>query len=106
MVNVAKQNIAALERNKAEQNAEIGVQRAHVAELQEVVQQQASDLRLSREENRRLAERIAAGDQRTVQLEGELQAAQQRPGRRARSALRSRRRSTKATPNRRRWRAA
>ncbi len=77
MVNVAKQNIAALERNKAEQNAEIGVQRAHVAELQEVVQQQASDLRLSREENRRLAERIAAGDQRTVLLEGELQAAQQ-----------------------------
>jgi crescentin len=73
----AKQNVAALERCKAEHLAEIGAQRAHVAELQRLAQQQSSDLRLAREENRRLGERIAAADQRTVQLEGQVQSAQQ-----------------------------
>ena len=38
---LAKQTIAGLERTKAEQLAELGVHRAHVAELQGLTQQQA-----------------------------------------------------------------
>jgi crescentin len=77
IASVANQNVAALERTKAKQLAELGVQRAHVAELQRIAQQQASDLHLTREENRRLGERVATADQRTVQLEGQAQTAQQ-----------------------------
>jgi len=77
IVETAKHDIAALERSKAELLAELGVQRAHVAELQNVAQQQASDLRLARDENRRVSDRAAAADQRSVQLEGQAQAAQQ-----------------------------
>ena len=74
---LAKQTIAGLERTKAEQLAELGVHRAHIAELQGVTQQQASDLRLTRDENVRLSERVVGTDQRIVQLEGEARAAQQ-----------------------------
>ena len=73
---LAKQTIAGLERTKAEQLAELGVHRAHVAELQGLTQQQASDLRLTRDENLRLGERVVGADQKIVQLEGEAQAAQ------------------------------
>ena len=74
---LAKQTIAGLERTKTEQLAELGVHRAHIAELQGVTQQQASDLRLTRDENVRLSERVVGTDQRLVQLEGEARAAQQ-----------------------------
>jgi len=74
---LAKQTIAGLERTKNEQLAELGVHRAHIAELQGVTQQQASDLRLTRDENVRLSERIVGTDERIVQLEGEARAAQQ-----------------------------
>jgi crescentin len=73
----SKQTVAALERTRVEQSAELGVQRAHVAELQSLVQQQSSDLRLTRDENRRFGERIAAADQRAVQLESQARTAQQ-----------------------------
>ena len=74
---LAKQTIAGLERTKAEQLAELGVHRAHIAELQGLTQQQASDLRLTRDENLRLGDRVVTADQRIVQVEGESQAAQQ-----------------------------
>jgi crescentin len=73
---LAKQTIAGLERTKTEQLAELGVHRAHVAELQGLTQQQASDLRLTRDENLRLGERVVGADQKIVLLEGEAQAAQ------------------------------
>jgi crescentin len=73
---LAKQTIAGLERTRTEQFAELGVHRAHVAELQGVTQQQASELRLTRDENLRLGERVVGADQRIVQIEGEAQAAQ------------------------------
>ncbi len=74
---LAKQTIAGLERTKTEQLAELAVHRAHLAELQGVTQQQASDLRLTRDENLRLSERVVAADQQIVQLEGDARAAQQ-----------------------------
>jgi crescentin len=74
---LAKQTIAGLERTKAEQLAELGVHRAHIAELQGLTQQQASDLRLTRDENLRLGDRVVTADQRIVQVEGESQASQQ-----------------------------
>jgi len=73
----AKQDIASLERSKAELLAELAVQRTRVAELQHTAQQQSSELRLTRDENRRLAERVTNADQRTVQLEHQAQTAQQ-----------------------------
>ena len=78
LVAVAQQSVAALERNKAEQLAELAARRTHIAELQRHSQQQGSDLQLAQDENRRLAERIATADKRAVQLEGQTQAAQQK----------------------------
>jgi chromosome segregation ATPase len=78
MVAVAQQSVAALERSKGEQIAELNARRNHIAELQRLAQQQGSDLQLSGEENRRLSERIAGADKRAVQLEGQVHAAQQK----------------------------
>ena len=78
IVAVAQQSVAALERTKAEQLAELAARRTHIAELQRHSQQQGSDLQLAQDENRRLNERIAAADKRAVQLESQAQAAQQK----------------------------
>ena len=77
IVSTTKQNLVDLERLKAKHLAELSANRVQLADLNRIAQQQAGDLQLSRGENRRLAERVAAADQRTVQLEGETQAAQQ-----------------------------
>ena len=58
--------------------AERAARRTHIAELQRHSQQQGSDLQLAQDENRKLGDRIAAADKRTVQLEGQTQAAQQK----------------------------
>ena len=78
IVSVAQQSLAALERTKAEQIAELTARRTHIAELQRHAQQQGSDLQLTRDENLRLSERIALADRRMVQIEGQAQAAQQK----------------------------
>jgi len=78
IVATAQQSVAALERSKTEQLAELSAYRSHIAELQRHAQQQASDLQLTCDENRRLGERVATADQRTVQLEGQAQTAQQK----------------------------
>lgn len=78
IVSVAQQSVAALERTKTEHIAELTARRTHIAELQRHVQQQGADLQTTREENSRLGERIATADKRTVQLEGETHAAQQK----------------------------
>lgn len=78
MAAVAQQSAAALERTRKEQAAEINTRRSQVAELHRQVQQQGSDLQLTRDENRRLGERAATADKRMVQFEGEARAAQQK----------------------------
>lgn len=78
LVGVAQQSVAALEKTKAEQVAELAARRNHIAELQRHVQQQGFDLQQHRADNLRLTERAAAADKRAVQLEGEAQAAQQK----------------------------
>jgi chromosome segregation ATPase len=78
MATLAQQSAAVLERTKAEQAAEIHTRRAQVAELQRHVQQQGSELQVTRDDNRRLGERCAAADKRTVQAEAENRAAQQK----------------------------
>jgi chromosome segregation ATPase len=75
LLTVAQQSVAALERTRAEQMTELTARRTHIAELQRHAQQQGSDLQATREENRRLAERIAAADKRALQFEGEAQTA-------------------------------
>src|SRR5207237_516468 len=74
----AQQTVAAHEKTKAEQLAELAARRSHIAELQRHVQAQGADLQQSRDENRRHVERVAATDRRLVQLEGEARSAQQK----------------------------
>jgi len=74
----AQQTIAAHEKIKAEQIAELSARRSQIAELQRHVQSQSADLQQSREENRRNIERVASTDKRMVQLEGEARSAQQK----------------------------
>ena len=78
IASVAQQSAAALERTRTEQTAEITARRAQVTELQRRVQQQGSELQLTRDENRRLADRFATADKRMVQFEGETRIAQQK----------------------------
>ena len=107
IVAVAQQSVAALERTKAEQLAELRARRTHIAELQRHAQQQDSDLQLARDENRRFSERIAAADKRAVQLEGQAhRRAAEGDAARRRSAPRCRLRSTRRRANSRRPRAA
>jgi chromosome segregation ATPase len=68
----AQQTVAAHEKTKAEQIAELSARRSQIAELQRHVQAQ------SREENRRHVERVTATDRRMVQLESEARSAQQK----------------------------
>jgi chromosome segregation ATPase len=74
----AQQTIAAHEKTKADQIAELSARRSQIVELQRHVQAQSADLQQSRDENRRNVERIAATDRRMVQLEGEARSAQQK----------------------------
>src|SRR6185503_20140849 len=64
----AQQTVAAHEKTKAEQLAELSARRSQIAELQRHVQAQSADLQQSRDENRRYVERVAATDRRMVQL--------------------------------------
>ena len=73
-----QQTLAAHEKTKAEQQAELIARRSQIAELQRHVQTQSADLQQSREENRRNIERVATTDRRMVQLEGEARSAQQK----------------------------
>src|SRR5262249_11129941 len=74
----AQQGLVAHEKTKAEHLAELTARRSHISELQRLTQQQGTDLQQTREENRRLAERVAASDRRAVQLEGQMQTAAQK----------------------------
>jgi chromosome segregation ATPase len=74
----AQQTVAAHEKTKAEQLAELVARRSQIAELQRHVQTQSADLQQSRDENRRNIERVATTDRRMVQLEGEARSAQQK----------------------------
>ena len=74
----AQQTVAAHEKTKAEQLAELTARRTRIAELQRHVQAQGADLQQSRDENRRHVERVTASDRRMVQLESEARSAQQK----------------------------
>jgi crescentin len=77
VLTVAQQSVAALEQAKSDHVAELTARRTHIAELQRLVQSQGTDLQLTREENRKLGERIASADRKMVQLESAASAAQQ-----------------------------
>jgi chromosome segregation ATPase len=78
MLTVAQQSLNALELTKAEQSAELSARRAQIADLQRLVQQQATDLQLTRDDNQRVLERIAFADRRVAQLENDAEAASQK----------------------------
>jgi chromosome segregation ATPase len=77
VVGVAQQSVAALEKTKTEQVAELAARQTQIVELQRHVQQQGAELQRARGDNQRLADGIAAADKRTVQLEAQAQAAAQ-----------------------------
>ena len=78
MMVVAQQSVEALEATKTEHHAELVARRTQIADLQRRVQEQGNDLQIIRDENRRITERAASADKRSVQLEGESQAAKQK----------------------------
>jgi len=78
VLTVAQQSVNALELTKAEQSAELAARRAQIADLQRLVQQQATDLQLTRDDNQRILERAALADRRMAQLENDTSAATQR----------------------------
>jgi chromosome segregation ATPase len=67
----AQQGLSALESVKNEQAAELGVRRARINDLQWRLQQESVELQTTRDENRRLGERVTAADKLIVQLEAE-----------------------------------
>ena len=78
IVVVAQQSVESLEATKTEQISELTARRSQIADLQRRVQEQGNDLQITRDENRRMNERTASADKRSVQLEGEAQSAKQR----------------------------
>jgi chromosome segregation ATPase len=78
VLTVAQQTVAALESTRTEQSAELTTRRAQITELQRMVQKQATDLQLTREESLRNAERATAADRRMAQLEADTAAATQK----------------------------
>jgi chromosome segregation ATPase len=78
LVMIAQQSVESLEHSKTEHISELTSRRAQIADLQRRVQEQGNDLQITRDENRRMTERSASSDKRSVQLEGESQAAKQK----------------------------
>ncbi len=78
VLTVAQQTLSALEATKTEQSAELAARRAQITELQRLVQQQATDLQLTRDESQRTAERAALAERRMAQLEADAAAASQK----------------------------
>jgi len=77
-LSLAQDYVAALETSKSELTAELNLRQNEIADLQRRIQHDAADLQNTREENRRLGERVAAADKKTVQIEAELEAARQK----------------------------
>ena len=78
VLTVAQQSLNALEATRAEQSAELAARRAQINEFQRIVQQQAIDVQITREENQRSADRIAFLDKKIAQLDSDNAAAAQR----------------------------
>jgi chromosome segregation ATPase len=77
-LSVAQQSVQALEAAKTEQAAELTSRRGQISELQRMLQQQATDLQLARDESQRALERAALADKKQARLETEAAAATQR----------------------------
>jgi crescentin len=75
---VTQQKFSALESTHAGQTTELTTRRTQVAELQGRVQQQSGEIKVAHDENRRLSERVALADKKTVQLESEGEATRQK----------------------------
>ena len=73
-----QQKITALEFTNAEQTTELAARHAQIADLQGRVLQQGGEIQVTRDENRRLNERVALADKQTVQLESEGEATRQK----------------------------
>src|SRR5262245_57871203 len=71
----AQERAASLEGTNIEQIAELNARRAQIVDLQRILQQLTSDLQIARDENSRLAERVAFLEKRMVQLEADTNAA-------------------------------
>jgi len=75
---VTQQNLHAIEEGKTEQAAELLARHAQIADLQRCIQQEAAELRSTREESRRFNERLLAADKRIVDFEANNEALRQK----------------------------
>jgi chromosome segregation ATPase len=75
---IAQQNLHALEESKEEQAADLVARHAQIAEVQRALDQAGGEVRSTREENRRLSERIMAADKRIVEFETDAEATRQK----------------------------
>jgi chromosome segregation protein len=75
---LGQQNLQALEQSRDEQAAELVARQAQIADLQRCLQQETAELRSTREENRRLGERIVAADKRIAEFENNVEGMRQK----------------------------
>jgi chromosome segregation ATPase len=75
---VTQQKLTALESTEAEQTTELSARRAQIADLQGRVLQQGEEIQVAHDEIRRLSERMALSDKKTLQLESECEATRQK----------------------------
>jgi len=77
-LSIAQDYVAALETAKSDLTAELTAKTAEIADLQRRIQHDTAELQNTREENRRISERIIASDKKMVQLEAEVDTARQK----------------------------
>lgn len=77
-LSLAQEYVVSLEHTKSELASSIAVKQAEIADLQRRLQQEAAELQSTRDENRRLNERIVASDKNMVLLEAEVGASRQK----------------------------
>jgi chromosome segregation protein len=77
-LSLAQQYVDTLEASKSEQSAELAAKAAEIADLQRRLHHDGTELQNTREENRRISERIIASDKAMVQLEAEVESSRQK----------------------------
>jgi len=77
-LSLAQEYVENLEAAKTEQAGALTAKTAEIAELQRRLQQDNAELQNTREENRRMSERVLSSDKKMVQIEAEIAGARQK----------------------------
>lgn len=77
-LDLAQEYVASLEAAKTELNADLTAKRLEISDLQHRLQQDAAELKTTRDENNRFSDRVIAGDKKMTQLETEMETTKQK----------------------------